>query len=464
MPLTLYFVLHTVLYQYCVALHVDLYFPHVQGYFHWNPCAELWMYCHPSKKRSVVPENPDDTETQSNVSQESSQIIRPSGSMLNVMGIPGSPFSTASVLGASFKSVSLEQGELKKTLQEKRKLEHELKMKALMVEKKEVEIQQLKARLLQVPEQFESKVKSLETERDYLFESAKNSKESLSFALVEIESLKEKLSNSSRTMSIPEDQERISELERTVRTLRLQLDSSRQTHQQAITETNAKLQSAMAEISEKNSKIDRLQAEVEEITAKFDEAQIHLLMSAKRASKDRDTEALQKVTFAKVNDAHQLELEHRKLVAENEQLKRTAGSAKILEERLRDLQFQLCSQRQIEQRLATLETENQVLKQKAEQGAHQTGPVSLKSAMEKTIQITKFQEELGELRGSMRAKDSEIDTMKAHIEQLRVSMEKSDAATKAKDFELSQTSEQLRLARLEILMLKDQLNPPVVIN
>lgn len=384
--------------------------------------------------------------------------------MLNVLGIPGSPFSTASVLGASFKSVSLEQGELKKTLQEKRKLEYELKMKALMVEKHGVEIQQLKARLLQVPEQFEARVKSLETERDYLFESAKQSKESLSVALVEIGSLKGRLSSGSRTMSRPEDQERISELERTVRSLKLELDSSRQTHQQAITEKDTKLRTAEVEINEKNSKIELLQAEIEEITAKFDKAQIDLLMSAKRASEDRNTEVLQKVTFSKVNDAHQLEVEHRKLIAENEQLKRTAGSSKILEERLRDLQFQLSTQRQIEQRLATLETENQALKQKAEQGPSQTGPVSLKSAMEKTIQITRLQEELGELRGSLRAKDSEIDTMKTRIEQLRVSMDKSDAGTKAKEFELSQASEQLRLARLEISMLKDQLNPPIVIN
>ena len=68
------------------------------------------------------------------------------------------------------------------------------------------------------------------------------------------------------------------------------------------------------------------------------------------------------------------------------------------------------------------------------------------------------------MRGSLRAKDSEIDTMKTRIEQLSVSMDKSDAATKAKEFELSQASEQLRLARLEISMLKDQLNPPIVIN
>lgn len=420
------------------------------------------MYCLPPKKRAVA-ENPDDQDTQSTVSQESSQIIRPSGSMLNILGIPGSPFSTASALGASLKSVSLDQGELKKTLQEKRKLEHELKMKILALEKKDVEIEQIKAKLVQVPEQYQSKIKGLETERDYLFESAKKSKEALKTAQEEVEELREKLSTRSKAISRPEDQERIAELERNVRRLRLELESSNQTYQHTIEEKDVRLQSTGAELVEKNSKIEQLQAEIEEITVKLDEAQIHLLMSAKRASEDRDTESLQKVTFAKVNDAHQLEVEHRKLVAENEQLKRAAGSAKILEERLRDLQFQLSNQRQIEHRLTALESENQTLKQKAEQSGN-TGPVSMKSMMEKTIQITKLQEELGELRGSIKAKDSEIETMKHQIEQLRLSIGKSDASTKAKDAELSQANEQLGLARLEIAMLKDQLNPPIVIN
>lgn len=113
------------------------------------------MFSTPSKKRAI------DGDDSTGISRQNSQISldAASSSAITSSFVPRSPFGTASVLGSSFKTISIEQNERKKLEAELKKTQYEFKMAELELEKKTIELAAAKSKVALEPDFDDEKFK-----------------------------------------------------------------------------------------------------------------------------------------------------------------------------------------------------------------------------------------------------------------------------------------------------------------
>jgi len=310
-------------------------------------------------------------------------------------------------------------------------------------------------------------VQELEKERNFLFESAKRSKELLKEKEERLRILEEELErdNDLTTPSQLEEsnEEKMRDMSEQIAALQYNMKSLTQANEQKISELNAALQLKEEELQAKSLKVSQLQEELEAAKMQLDQAHLRRLAESRKELEEMEALTLRQTTFESVNKILGLEKELRKTQAECEKLRSKASSALINEEKCRDLETKLVLHKDLEQRLAVLEAENRMLKDRRSSMASsvasgQSSSTSLaKGILEKTLQLTHMQEALSQLKVDLRMKTEEMQSWKDRTESAEAKLKNTAVEKDQMEGELLKSQEQLKLAKLQMAALQAQL-------
>jgi len=292
-----------------------------------------------------------------------------------------------------------------------------------------------------------------------LFESAKKSKATLKEMEEELIELRGEVQELQGTTT---SDDLLNSNEKKLSRITQDYQAALKSHEQEKKDHLARIEQLRREAEEKDKMVEELRVALEDVNSKYDEAQIVALMTAKRASEEGDQEVLQRTTFSRINEFLDLERVNRLLTSENEQLRGLKKDNFVLEEKLREAEIKLSGLRKIEQRLFALEAENQGLKE----GGSTAGSDALdfKSLIEQTAELTNLKDKLGQTKGQLRAKTSELDEVRQEMERMRSELSEMRSKFSEKDDEILKLLSELKLAKLELANLTDQAKSQIVIN
>lgn len=411
------------------------------------------MYCTPSKRAlEADPEDPA-TERQSTttdgLSRQVSQYFQLSGSQM-----APSPFVTRSILGSV---VGVDSSELKSLRIQKIKLEHRLKHATIELERQALEAGELRKKLELLSVGYEKAAKGLQAERDFLFASAQASKE----ALVESQSALAAVQKQLQTAEAKQQKaaEDMSEERELLRQEQAMLARLKQTASDTLKSTETRLMARIsaleAELALKSTQATELQRAVESLNADLDESKIRILTASKADLAQEDLQVVQRTTFEKVAELSSLQKSLRRLTAENESFRANSRSAVILEEELRVLRMQAKQKDVLETRVAELEARLKLQQTAATSTPSDSGAV--RELLQRTVDVSRLTDEVSELKGRLAARDLELADAQHGLSALKAAQRVDEDRRHQLEREVVTQNERLKLARLEITNLGEQI-------
>lgn len=227
-------------------------------------------------------------------------------------------------------------------------------------------------------------------------------------------------------------------------------------------ESTQKLADLIEQLTRSTGLVQQLTERLEAAQVEIDQAHIRSLSTAASNSQEEDFRVLQGTVFEKVNEVATLDRDMRRLQAENERLRGSFTANLVLEERCRELEVQLALKRDVEQRMAKIEAENRILKERGGRPSI-VSPVesptsTIRSLMKQTLEMDQLQEQISSLKAEVKMKSVELEDVRQSQLTMKTELESAKEVSLQHEREAKQAAERLRLALLEIETLKSQSN------